>query len=43
VEAKNRIKSTGVSGAHVEKMMGDIERMSYFAEKRGDQFYLRPR
>jgi signal transduction histidine kinase/CheY-like chemotaxis protein/CHASE3 domain sensor protein len=40
VEAKNRIKSTGVSGAHVEKMITDIDKMSDFAEKRGDKFYV---
>ena len=39
-EAKDRIKSTGVGGAHVEKLMIDITKMSDFSKARGDKFYL---
>jgi signal transduction histidine kinase/CheY-like chemotaxis protein/HAMP domain-containing protein len=38
--AKQRIKSTGAGGAHVEKIMADIGTISDFSKERGDQFYL---
>ena len=39
-EAEKRIKSTGVGGTHVEKIMAGITTMSDFSKERGDQFYL---
>lgn len=39
-EVKNRIKSTGVGGVHVEKLMADITNISVFSKARGDKFYL---
>ncbi len=39
-EAEKRIKSTGVGGAHVNKMLSDIGTISDFSKQRGDQFYL---
>ena len=39
-EAEKRIKSTGIGGLHVEKMLVDITKMSDFSKVRGDQFYL---
>jgi signal transduction histidine kinase/DNA-binding response OmpR family regulator/HAMP domain-containing protein len=39
-EAANRTKSTGVGGSHVEKLLAHIQKISDFAIKRGDQFFL---
>jgi signal transduction histidine kinase/CheY-like chemotaxis protein len=38
-EAINRTKSSGTDGAHVEKLLGDIEKFSDFSKGKGDQFY----
>ena len=38
-EAEKRIKSTGIGGLQVEKMLVDITKMSDFSKARGDQFY----
>lgn len=38
-DAKQRIKSSGVEGQHLEKMTAGIERISDFAIKRSDAFY----
>ena len=39
IEAANRTKWSGVEGSHVEKLWGQIQKMSDFAANRADQFY----
>ena len=39
-EAAARTKSSGVGGAHVEKIWKEVQDISDFAKNKGDQFYL---